>query len=308
MKVGVIGLGSIGLRRARIASDLGHEIIGYDLFVRTEKWRPRLILSMDEFWSEKPDAVLICTPPDSHMELIIEAKKHGVHCFCEKPLSDKRQYLVPKADGWTTMVACNWRFHVGPAKIKYWLQGRTIGKVISALLFHYSNLPEWGSGRDYKTRYTAKTGVILDVGSHWIDLASMFFGPPVLRGAASVAAESIGLECDGNAEIILQHPESVLSSVSLSMVTPRPSLGVHIEGMLGSIDWWDDGDTGGVQVTDLRGMMLNRHTYVTTDEVELMYVKEMESFFKSCEKGEVSVNPLRSALVTFNILMEAKDV
>ncbi|MBI3695729.1 MAG: Gfo/Idh/MocA family oxidoreductase, partial [Acidobacteria bacterium] len=34
---------------------------------------------------EKPEAVIIGTPPDSHHEISLLALEHGAHVFCEKP-------------------------------------------------------------------------------------------------------------------------------------------------------------------------------------------------------------------------------
>ena len=35
---------------------------------------------------ERPDAVLICTPNDTHFEVIEACCSNGIHIFCEKPL------------------------------------------------------------------------------------------------------------------------------------------------------------------------------------------------------------------------------
>ena len=94
LKVGVIGLG-IGMRHLEeyaavpeveitAAADMNPE----RLKAASEKYRAKPYTSAEEmFKSEKLDAVSICTPPRSHLQLTQMAAERKVHVMCEKPMS-----------------------------------------------------------------------------------------------------------------------------------------------------------------------------------------------------------------------------
>jgi len=84
MRIGIIGLGSIGQRhRANLLGMGVHELLCVDPAV------PGYQLSVDDLWAWKPEAVLICTPPETHCDLALEAFRRGAHVFCEKPLATR---------------------------------------------------------------------------------------------------------------------------------------------------------------------------------------------------------------------------
>lgn len=92
MKIGVIGLGSIGKRHvANLLEMGGHEILGCDSRVGQEGWTVGLpIQAVSDpllVWDYKPDVVLICTPPSSHAPLALQAMDVNAHVFIEKPLA-----------------------------------------------------------------------------------------------------------------------------------------------------------------------------------------------------------------------------
>ena len=53
-----------------------------------EAWHARPFQDAAEMISEtRPEAVIICTPPDTHRDLTITALESGAHVLCEKPLT-----------------------------------------------------------------------------------------------------------------------------------------------------------------------------------------------------------------------------
>ena len=54
-----------------------------------------LVADFDEILTDDEiDAVFICSPTDTHAELIKKAAKAGKHIFCEKPISSDRKSVV----------------------------------------------------------------------------------------------------------------------------------------------------------------------------------------------------------------------
>lgn len=98
MKLGLIGIGRIGKIHARsIAKHVKHAEIktAADPFAdkETKEWAKTVnITNVTKDYQEilsdpEIDAVLICSPTDTHAQMIVEAAKAGKHIFCEKPIS-----------------------------------------------------------------------------------------------------------------------------------------------------------------------------------------------------------------------------
>lgn len=90
MKICVMGLGSIGMRHVRNLLAMGeNDLLGYDLRVGESGFACEPIQgtnSLDLVWKWKPEAVLICTPPETHNNLLMASYFYGAAAFCEKPL------------------------------------------------------------------------------------------------------------------------------------------------------------------------------------------------------------------------------
>lgn len=115
MRLAIIGLGHIGLRRARLLREMGHFVAGMD--TDPVKHDAGLIEGFS-YHADRYDAVFICTPPESHAAVGIVAANAGAEAlFVEKPLSDTMRDALALCGAAAaipvTMVACNWRFRAG---------------------------------------------------------------------------------------------------------------------------------------------------------------------------------------------------
>ncbi len=93
MRVGLIGAGRIGSNHARILGDAA----GVDAILVADVFHDRAAalaantphaeaLALDELF-EKSDGVIIASPTDTHVELLIRAADQGVVAFCQKPIA-----------------------------------------------------------------------------------------------------------------------------------------------------------------------------------------------------------------------------
>ena len=92
MKIGVIGLGSIGKRHVTNLMEMGgHDILGCDARLGTDDWMSGLTIptvsSVGAVWEWEPEAVIIATPPGSHYALAIQAIRRKINCLIEKPIA-----------------------------------------------------------------------------------------------------------------------------------------------------------------------------------------------------------------------------
>lgn len=133
MKFLVIGSeGSIGKRRVKCLTQLGHEVTGWDIIHKTEM--PR----------DKYDAVIVSTPPDQHEQYFCNK---GLPTFCEASVvkySKDIQNLYP---------SCTTRFHPIVNQIK----DDVMNTRPLHFIHHVGNyLPDWHPHEDYRTKYFAQ--------------------------------------------------------------------------------------------------------------------------------------------------------
>src|SRR5438105_4190794 len=98
IKVGVIGVGSLGKEHARLYSEMAHsnllEFTGiYDVASDVArrlagKYQVRSFASMQEA-AQANDALSVVTPTNTHHELVKKLLEAGKHVLVEKPMSDK---------------------------------------------------------------------------------------------------------------------------------------------------------------------------------------------------------------------------
>ena len=132
----MVGCGSIGSRRARILAEMGHEIKVWDTnqsaavrlvgesqgamtaILSTSQGSTQMALQPSEWPSTsnaQPEVVLVCTPPETHLDLAANALAAEVRgLYVEKPLAlslgEVNAFAVLSQGGAVTMGACNLRF------------------------------------------------------------------------------------------------------------------------------------------------------------------------------------------------------
>ena len=94
IKVGVVGIGSMGRNHARIYSELEDvELMGVsDIDENKLKLMkinnvPKTFLDYKDLAEEKPDAVSIAVPTSKHKEVAVYFCEKGIHCLIEKPIA-----------------------------------------------------------------------------------------------------------------------------------------------------------------------------------------------------------------------------
>lgn len=130
------------------------------------------------------DIINCCTPNETHRDIVIAAIGAGKHVYVDKPLagslSDARDILEAErkaADGRTRQMAMNKRFIPAVMRARQILEEGRLGRIYTFCFrfLHSSNADpsrplHWKSDRD------AGGGVLVDLGSHAIDLARWLLG------------------------------------------------------------------------------------------------------------------------------------
>ena len=131
---------------------------------------------------DRCDAVIVGTTNDSHHRLAMAAIERGLHVLCEKPLAlttaEAAEMTRAAADaGVTTMVPFTYRFMPTNQWVKRLIEQGYLGRPFHLNLRYFTG---FARSHEYAWRFdrsAAGSGVLGDLGTHWLDLASWLFGP-----------------------------------------------------------------------------------------------------------------------------------
>lgn len=317
MRIAVLGCGSIGRRHIRCLRELGHS----DLVLFDPSEGAREVVSRqfglscsseeEDVWLERPDVVLITSPAPEHIRLARRAADCGCHLFIEKPLSDSLEGVdelasVVEAAGLISMVGCNMRFHPGPAEIHRSIHAGSIGRLLSARLASGSYLPNWRPWQDYRQSISARRelggGVLLE-GIHEIDLSLWLFGPGRLIGAAVERADSLGIEVEGLAEMLVRHDSGALSSIHLNFVQRNYRRIYEVIGTEGTLFW--DFAYPWVQLRR-EGDGVEQIPLDSEWQIDQMYRDELSEFFVCVRSGRRTASTIADGRRALAIALDAR--
>jgi predicted dehydrogenase len=131
--------------------------------------------------AEELDALLVLTDNKSHRAVALAALERGLAVLCEKPLGLNAREAREMADaaaaaGVTTMVPFTYRFMPANAYLRELLDQGYLGQPYHLNLRYYTGFGRSGA---YAWRFDvgeAGSGILGDLGSHWVDMARWFFG------------------------------------------------------------------------------------------------------------------------------------
>jgi UDP-N-acetyl-2-amino-2-deoxyglucuronate dehydrogenase len=126
------------------------------------------------------DAVLILTPPNTHLELVERCAAAGKHILLEKPLEitlERSERLVHAARNATLGIVLQHRFRPAAEKLHELVSSGRLGQLVSAS----ASIPNWRPQSYYEqpgrgTKARDGGGVLLTQGIHTLDLLTWFAG------------------------------------------------------------------------------------------------------------------------------------
>ncbi|KAA3614078.1 MAG: gfo/Idh/MocA family oxidoreductase [Calditrichaeota bacterium] len=180
MKVVVVGCGNMGSSHARAYHKLpGFELIGLvdsnkasSNSLATELGGIAEFTTIEEAFAQvNPDAVAVCTYPDTHYEITKKCLEKGVHVFVEKPLAstvDDAKKLVALAQKMRLKIVVGYILRVHPAWAKFTEIAQSLGKPLVMRM----NLNQQSSGKEWQTHKKLMSSIspIVDCGVHYVDV------------------------------------------------------------------------------------------------------------------------------------------
>lgn len=186
----------------------------------------------------KLDAALVCTPPVSHADICIDLLEQGIHVLCEKPLAidvkSARAMLdsARRANVRLTM-GSKFRYVDDVIRAKSIVTSGILGEIIlfeNAFTSRVDMSSRWNSNPD-----VSGGGVLVDNGSHSVDLMRYFLGP--LADVQVVEGKRVqGLAVEDTVRIFVRSVTGVMGSIDLSWsISKELDSYINIYGSHGTI-------------------------------------------------------------------------
>lgn len=317
MRFLVVGTGSIGQRHARNLRSLGHDVMVFDtdpvrLRAAAEVPGCRPVGGLAVGLEQRPDGVLVCTPPASHLEMMREALMADAHVFVEKPLAESSAEVgevleMARERRRTVLVGCNLRFFRSLLRVKGLLEDGRIGRVVSVRADCGFYLPSWRPGRDYRATYSANAsqggGILLDA-IHEFDYLRWLLGKVTEVFCVAGRWSSLDIDVEDLAEVSLRFASGALAQLHLDYLRRSYTRSCEFIGESGVIVW----DYVAKAVTVYHGEPDRWEGYrePIDDNHGEMFLEEMRHFVRCLEGKEAPMVDGNEALVALRTVEAAK--
>jgi predicted dehydrogenase len=205
-----------------------------------KKYNVKPALSVDEMLLDPSiEAVIICTPPTYHFDLMKKALLANKHILCEKPFtirtkdSEKIQRMASAANK-IVMMASKFRFVQDVMEAKKLIENKTIGDVILFEIIFCSivNMEKrWNSNPAI-----SGGGVLIDNGSHAVDIIRYLVGP-IKNVYTQVGKKAQNTSVEDTTRLHFESERGVIGSVDLSWsLYQNTPVYANIMGTAGTIE------------------------------------------------------------------------
>jgi predicted dehydrogenase len=235
VRVGIIGLGGVA---ARIHLPACRKVEGIELTGAAEPVREtreamagkyqlaRVFESAEELLAaEKPDVVLIGTPPDSHHSLCRLALEHGAHVFCEKPFMqslEEADDIIALARRQGRLVAVNnqYRYMRVYRRTRERLAAGEFGRLYAVQCWQQMFHPP--ANEKVPWRRFLRQSTLFEFGTHALDLICFLFDDLPESLAAYMPRVRPEYDSDVLVQMSLRFPNERLATLLLNRVSHAP--------------------------------------------------------------------------------------
>ncbi len=256
------------------------------------------------------DAVIICTPPSTHPEIAVYFLEKKIHVLCEKPLSigiKSAQKMLNAANkaGVKLTMASKFRYVEDVIKARNIVNSGILGEIV---LFENA----FTSRVDMSSRWNAQPqisggGVLIDNGTHSIDIMRYFLGP--IAEVQVVEGKRVqSLQVEDTVRIFLRSKSGIVGNVDLSWTINKDlDYYIRIYGSQGTIsvgwkeskyrqsssgDWiifgkgYDKVQAFRSQIENFAKAILGKEQLLITSEDALASVEVIAAAYKSLHQNQ----------------------
>ena len=294
MKFVIVGLGSMGKRRIRNLKALDYEsILGFDprkdrCEETHEKYGIDTFQKINDVIEQKPDVMIISTPPDLHMKYAKIALENNIHFFTEASVvQDEMLEIIEglKNSKIVGLPSCTLRFHPIVQKINEILQMPDMGKPLSFIHHFGQYLPDWHPWENYKEFYVSKkeTGACREIVPFQLVWLISTFGKIKSVSGRKSKLSNLELEIDDIYNILLEFKNGVEGILIVDVISRTPFLQAKIMTENGVIlaDWLEGkvkkfSHQNGWEIFDINAGNIEKQ-YI---HGEGPYIEEMRNFIQ----------------------------
>jgi predicted dehydrogenase len=224
---GIIGAGSIAGDHLKALQALGEEIqlvgiLDTDLPAATAMAQQAgcpAFGDLETFLQQgNPQAVILCTPPAAHAGIALALMERGISVLCEKPMciqpGDAHAMLdAANATGVTFAMASKFRYVRDVDLARSLIQDGRLGQIVLLENTFAARVPM--AGRWNSNPEVSGGGVLMDNGTHSVDIARYLLGP-VTEVKAIEGNRFQKLRVEDTVHLFLRCRAGVMASIDLS--------------------------------------------------------------------------------------------
>ena len=250
MKFLIVGLGSMGKRRIRNLKALEqNDLIGFDpradrCSETYENFQLKTFTDISEALKEKPDAMIISTPPDLHMRYAKIAIQNKVHFFTEASVvQDEMDEVIRNLEscGIVGLPSCTMRYHPIVINVQQIIKSNKIGKPLAFLYHSGQYLPDWHPWEDYRKFYVSKraTGGCREIVPFEINWLTNIFGKIKTASAMKSKVSKLEVDIDDIYNVLFEFESGLQGNLTVDVIARFPFRQLKVLGENGVIvaDW-----------------------------------------------------------------------
>jgi myo-inositol 2-dehydrogenase/D-chiro-inositol 1-dehydrogenase len=232
------------------------------------------------------DGVLVCSPPDTHVEAVLRAAEAGVHVFCEKPLAPDLAGCDTAIDaceraGVVLQVGFQRRFDGSFRALREAVESGRVGEPV--LLRASSRDP-------YEPPPTYGTEIFVDSTIHDLDLARFLLGSQIVEVSARTGSLATPDPQADTAVTTVVFASGALAAIDNCLQSAYGyDQRVEIHGTAGMVAAGNEQAITAV-VADAEGFHAPVLPHFFLERYGLAYVRELEAFAAAIEGAPVPVD------------------
>lgn len=227
MKIGVVGLGSMGKRRIRDLKTMGHIVVGFD--VRQDRreqvhqmFGTQTVTSFDALAAVGVEAVLVATPPDLHVPYYELCYQHRLPYFSEANIFTPHTHWFAerdKASGIRGYPSATWRFHPLVRELITRVQSAGAAAINSVSHCYGGFLPDWHPWERYTDFYAGRrrTSAAREMVPFELEILVSALGPVARLQAIKAQARKWDGEFDDTYLLLLEFAQGAIGSLTVEL-------------------------------------------------------------------------------------------